>query len=115
MNLLAAFPPPKYTGPILQLEKYTAAVPDAPRKVYYEYKIPAGEWGMLGNDTVGDCEIARLLHIIMSATAHTGTMLIPTVDKAIAVYSAISGYDPNDPSTDVGCNSADVFNYWQNT
>ena len=121
MKFLQSLPQPKYTGPILQLSDYTAALDRYPAKVYWEYKVPAGEWEMLGNDAVGDCEIARLLHIIMSATAHTGTMLVPTVAEALAVYSAISGYDPSQTQpdgsnpTDVGCNSADVFNYWQNT
>jgi hypothetical protein len=121
MKLMPALPDPKYTGPILQLSKYTAALSPCPAKVYWEYKVPAGAWEMLGNDTVGDCEIARILHIIMSATAHTGTMLVPTVDEALAVYAAISGYDPSQTQpdgsnpTDVGCNSEDVFNYWQKT
>jgi hypothetical protein len=118
---MKAIPPSKYSGKVLKLSDYTSALVSPPAKVYWEYKVPDGEWQMLGNDTVGDCEIARLMHLIMCATAHTGKMIIPTVAEALAVYSAISGYDPSQTQpdgsnpTDVGCNSADVFNYWQNT
>ena len=121
MKFMQSLPKPKYKGTILQLSKYTSKLAAPPAKVYWEYKVPPGEWEMLGNDTVGDCEIARLLHIIMSASAHTGKMLVPTVAEALAVYSAITGYDPSQTQpdgsnpTDTGCNSDDVFNYWQKT
>jgi hypothetical protein len=120
-RFMRSIPRPKHGSQALALADYTYAVPQPPEKVYYEYKVPAGEWGELGNDSVGDCEIARLMHIIMSATAHTGTMLAPTVEETMAVYSAISGYDPaqrqpdGSNPTDTGCNSEDVFDYWQNT
>lgn len=113
---------PAYKGLKLFLDDYLSSdMPATPPKVYWEYKVPAGEWQELGNDTVGDCEIARLGHIIMLTSAHTGTMLVPTLAEVIAVYSAISGYDPSkvqpDGSnpTDVGCSTPDVLNYWRDT
>ena len=118
MRFLPALLEPKYKGPILQLSKYTSALIPTPSKVYWEYKVRA-PWGMLGNDTVGDCEIARIAHMLMEVTAHTGTMIVPTLAQVIAVYSTISGYDPSkvqpDGSnpTDVGCATPDVLNYWQ--
>ena len=37
-------------------------------------------------------------------------------DSAIlAAYSAVSGYVPGDPSTDVGAACLDVLNYWRST
>lgn len=121
MKFLTKLPKAKYTGTVLKLSKYTAALAPVPRKVYWEYKVPLDLWGVLGNDTVGDCEIARIMHIIMLATAHTGTMLKPTVEETLAVYSAVTGYDPKQTQpdgsnpTDNGANTPDVFNYWQNT
>lgn len=113
--------PPKLPANPLRLSKYLSAiVPPPPGKVYWEYKIPAGEWQMLGNDTVGDCEIARIAHMVMLATAHTGLMFTPTLAQVMAVYSAISGYDPTQEQpdgsnpTDTGCDTPDVLNYWQN-
>jgi hypothetical protein len=107
-------PPRKYKGPILQLKDYLAQVPNPPSKVYYEYAVKE-PWGMDANDTVGDCTIACIAHMIMLATVHTGPMVVPTAEEVLAVYSAVTGYDPNDPSTDQGANIADVLNYWKNT
>lgn len=119
MKLMQSIPAPKYIGPILQLAKYTVALDPTPSKVYWEYKVPA--WGMDANDTIGDCEIARIAHMVMNFTAHTGTMVTPTIDEVIAVYSAITGYDPSQTQpdgtnpTDTGAATPDVMNYWQNT
>ena len=35
--------------------------------------------------------------------------------NVLQVYEKISGYDPNDPNTDVGVNLRDVLSYWKNT
>ena len=115
MKLMATIPAPKYAGPVLELGDYTKTLAAPPVKAYWEYKILDGTWLMLGNDSVGDCEIARIGHLLMETSAHTGAEVVPTTDEILTVYSAISGYVPGDPSTDVGCNSQDVFNYWQNT
>jgi hypothetical protein len=119
MKFMQSLPPQKYTGPVLQLSAYTAALPPTPRKVYYEYKVPPGEWQMLGNDTVGDCEIARIGHMLMNVTAHTGKMVTPSLAEIIAAYSAITGYDPSQTQpdgsnpTDNGANTPDVMDYWE--
>ena len=107
-------PPAKYKGAILQLADYLDAVPAPPEKVYWEYKVK-GEWEEEGNDTVGDCTCACIAHMIMLATAHTGTMVVPTVAEVLSVYSAVTGYIPGDPSPDNGANIADILNYWQQT
>jgi hypothetical protein len=113
-------PARKYSGRILKLSDYLAAVPAPPEKVYYEYKIKT-PWGVDANDTVGDCTCACIAHMIMLATAHTNTLVVPTTDQVLAVYSAITGYDPSQTQpdgsnpTDNGANIADVLNYWQNT
>ena len=76
---------------------------------------------MMDNDRVGDCEIARMGHMLMNVTAHTGKMVVPSDEEVIQVYSAITGYDPSKTQpdgsnpTDNGANTEDVMNYWQNT
>ena len=74
-------------------------------------------WLMLGNDTVGDCVIARLLHQIMAlfAVANAGMSKVFTTDQAIQVYSAITGYVPGDPSTDNGTDPDAACEYWKTT
>ena len=65
--------------------------------------------------------MARIAHMIMLFTAHTGKMVIPTVTDVVAAYSAVSGYDPSQTQpdgsnpTDAGCETPDVLNYWRDT
>lgn len=64
--------------------------------------IKPGSWGMLGNDTVGDCVIAGGLHEVLLINAVAGRAVPLSTQAAIKNYSAITGYDPQDPSTDQG-------------
>jgi hypothetical protein len=74
-------------------------------------------WGMLGNDSVGDCVIARLLHQIMAwySVANAGSPKTFSTDQALQVYSAITGYVPGNESTDNGTDPDAACTYWQNT
>jgi hypothetical protein len=63
---------------------------------------------MLGNDAVGDCTCADTAHALMLRTANASTIVVPTDQDVLALYSDISGYDPADPSSDVGCNESAV-------
>lgn len=74
------------------------------------------KFGMLGNDTVGDCVIAYMLHQIKIwwSIAHAGEPLPDFTDEqAIQLYSAITGYNPADPSTDQGTDPDTALAYWQ--
>lgn len=59
-------------------------------------------WRMFKNDAVGDCVYADTAHTLMLRTANAGKIVIPTDDDVIAAYSAGTGYNPADPSTDQG-------------
>jgi hypothetical protein len=50
---------------------------------------------MLGNDTIGICGPAGLMHWGQTATAYTDTPLKPTLAQTVKVYTAVTGYDPN--------------------
>lgn len=105
---------PKYNPKTLKFTKYLSpAIPSPPEKVYREYKIADADWGMFGNDTVGDCTCAAIAHMLMLFTAHTGKIVVPTLDDVIKLYTAVSGYIPGDDSTDNGTAITDVLNYWQ--
>ena len=73
------------------------------------------DYGMLGNDSVGDCTIAGHYHLRMNwhAVANAGTPLVVTTQQALDDYSAITGYNPADPSTDQGANMPDVLAYYK--
>jgi hypothetical protein len=73
-------------------------------------------WGMMRNDSVGDCTCASAGHLIMSWSANAaGTVVIPTDDEVLAAYSAITGYDPASGMNDNGAVEVDVLNYWRRT
>ena len=72
-------------------------------------------YGMLANDTVGDCTIAGAAHMVMNwqAVANAGTLLTFTDDQVLKDYSALSAYDPTNGANDNGCVELDVLNYWR--
>jgi len=98
----------------LSLTSYAkSSAMDYPPVIAWERLIA---WLMLGNDAVGDCVIARLLHQIMAwyAVANAGQLKTFTTDQAIQIYSAITGYVPGDPSTDNGTDPDAACTYWKN-
>jgi hypothetical protein len=107
--------PPKRLLKALPLSAYMKSSEVAfPPKVAYERPLA---YGMLANDLLGDCTIAAALHLQMvwSSVANAGKIPSFTDEEAIALYSAIGGYKPGDPSTDQGCVETDVLNYWKAT
>ncbi|HUA05485.1 MAG TPA: hypothetical protein VMB27_16385 [Solirubrobacteraceae bacterium] len=71
-------------------------------------------WGMLANDRIGDCVIAMMLHSIEDFHLDSGTPVPAFTDAdAISVYSAITGYNPNDPSSDRGTDENAAMRYWE--
>lgn len=108
---------PKYNPKTLRFSAYLKApvLPAPPEKNYWEYKIPPDTIGMFLNDQIGDCTCAEVAHHLMLMTAHTGSVVVPTDAEVLAMYSAISGYDPATGANDNGCAITDVLNYWQTT
>lgn len=85
----------------------------APAQSYY-YAIPV--IGMLGNDKYGDCVFAGDGHIVEQQTAlGQGTEVKVTTAQALQGYSAVTGFDPNVPSTDQGALVSDGLNYLRKT
>ena len=80
------------------------------------YDRLAADWGMMGNDEVGDCTCAAIGHIIEQWTAYTDPApVVMTTEQVIAAYSAISGYVPGEPQTDVGATCVSALKYWMRT
>ena len=109
--------PEKAHPKTLMLSKYlkTTALPDPAEKVYREYKTPTGAMQMFGNDQYGDCTCAGIANKFISDSCHTGTVIVPTTAEVLALYTAVTGFNPNDPSTDNGAAMTDVLAYMQST
>jgi hypothetical protein len=75
---------------------------------------PGFQWGMLANDTLGDCVIAMMLHSIEDFHLDAGTPVPAfTNQDAISIYSAITGYVPGEPNTDKGTDESAAMGYWE--
>jgi hypothetical protein len=77
----------------------------APAAVDHTYG--RSEYGMLGNDTEGDCAVAGAVHVRMvDADMTHETEVWPTAEQTIAAYLAYTG------GHDVGAVLADLLTYW---
>lgn len=74
------------------------------------------DFGMLGNDTIGDCAEAMAAHEIeVEAHACDKPEAPFTTNDVTGVYSAVTGYDPAKPATDHGTVLLDLLNYERTT
>lgn len=102
---------PRRDQRLLMLTKYTVALPPSPETVDYSGKLSA--LGVMGNDRLGDCTCAAVGHVIQTWTANAGTQAIISDDEVLSLYEKACGYNPSNPSTDLGGVETDVLNYWR--
>lgn len=106
------------TKPHLVFEKYLN-----PRMKLAAPGLPAVNWTadvdrssqvssipMYLNNQLGDCTIAGIGHLFGAVSVYGGHGEVLFEDAEIqAIYSRVGGYVPGEPSTDQGCNMADVL------
>lgn len=102
------------------LRSVMATLPTAPAAMNWQAHMPDDGVPMLGNDQVGDCVLASTAHWVQIASGYTGAALpsAPSADECVAAYSAITGYDPNNPLTDQGTvvmGPGGLVEYWTRT
>jgi len=108
-------------GRALRLEEYSGPpIPTPPAIIDYTDSalVMACLRTMLGNDLVGDCTVADVLHALSLIAAAAGLPIIPFVTaQAMTIYSAATGYDPtqtdasgNNP-TDNGAELQDILEW----
>lgn len=93
----------------------TKALPKPPSAGGHMDKLKSILLGMLGNDQYGDCVWAGAAHetILWNAEAH---VFVTFDDKEVlSDYSAVTGFNPNDPNTDQGTDMQLAAKYRQNT
>lgn len=96
----------------LQLADYLVTLPTVPANRAWSQKATMA-WGMMANDQYGCCELATCGHLVQTWTANTGMEITPTDEQILAAYSAVTGFNPADPSTDNGTVVLDALNYWR--
>ncbi len=96
----------------LQLANYlTPAAPRPPVKAGYINKV--SKWPMHLNDTLGDCVIAAMAHMVEQWTAYSGNPVIITDGVVEQTYERVGGYNPGDPTTDQGCDMLTALRFWR--
>jgi hypothetical protein len=75
----------------------------------------APDWGMMQNDRIGDCTCAAAAHAIQVWSANHSTEITLVDGDVVAAYAAITGYKPDDPTTDNGAVELDVLRFWGST
>lgn len=97
----------------LKFETYadTSALPKVPKSFGHEGLI--ADWGMLGNDQVGDCVLAGGGHETMMWTKEGGVPVQFSTANTVKDYSRITGYNPADPNTDQGTDMQAAASYRQ--
>lgn len=100
--------------PRVRLARVPGATLTPPTSV--DWVSGVSSWNMALNDDIGDCTAAGAGHIVTQVEHYGRSASVTVPDSAtLAMYEAISGYNPNDPSTDVGATLQDALAYWQKT
>ena len=74
------------------------------------------QWGILGNADFGDCVWAGAAHEVMLLLADAGFSPPPFMtSNVLSDYSAVTGFDPKNPATDVGTDVQAAAAYRQKT
>jgi len=102
--------------PRFALKNYlTRSMPPPPAACDYTKGAAAALSKMYDNDTLGDCVIAGMAHVVGVLTGNAGSKpFLYSNAQIIGLYSAIGGYVPGDPATDQGCDEQTALNYWEN-
>jgi len=107
---------PDKTKPAIRFSRFVNFSETTPPPQRFTWAPPASAalGDILGNDNVGDCTCAAVGHLEDIFQANSGNPWKPfTAEETLWLYSKITGYDPNDPSTDKGADPVDVLNYWR--
>ena len=100
--------------PRVRLRRLAGATLTPPSSADWQSSVPS--WPVLANDRIGDCTAAGAGHIAQMVNWYGQGVDSPVTDQdAIAMYSAISGYDPRSGRNDIGATLQDALSYWRKT
>ena len=110
--------PARKNSVILKFADYldVSKFPKIPNHFGHEGFQDTFNWGVLGNDTVGDCVIAGAMHETMIwSRVGQGKIAQFSKESAIKTYSEITGYSPDNANSDQGTDMAVAASYRKNT
>lgn len=103
--------PARPNATVLKLANYLDAsvLPKIPAEFGHEKAIDA--YGMLGNDEVGDCVLAGAAHETMIWGKEASLSFEFDTAAVESDYTALTGYNPDDPSSDKGTDMQAAASY----
>lgn len=98
-----------------KLERYLdmSALPPIPAAFDWGSKV--ANFGVHKNDVYGDCVLAAMANQIEADSADTSTEHVVPDAAVLKAYSDVTGFSPNDPSTDNGTDPLEALKYWRTT
>jgi hypothetical protein len=104
--------PARHDPKTLVYAKYRTGLATAPPDAHWGSGIP---FTMLANDKYGDCVEAGYAHMVQIWGDRAGDPFVPDDADTLAAYTAITGFNPNDPNTDKGTDILTAVKYWRST
>lgn len=106
--------PAIYDPRTLQMANYLhLAKAPAPIPAKKDWTKKQKDWGMMMNDSIGDCTCAGAGHLIQVWSLNESKEITIPDQAVLQAYEAVGGYKPKDPSTDRGCTELAVLKYWR--
>ena len=108
----------RHDARVRRLSVHKSSLAPPPPSANWYADVPS--WGMLGNNKVGNCVQAGVLHLILQHMCYVQAPIAPsppTDEEAIAFYSGSTGFVPGNPLTDNGSyvlGPSGVMEYWLN-
>lgn len=97
----------------IRLAPYLATAAPAQNPPRIDWMSRVREWPMYANDRIGDCVWAAIGHQVQAFTTYgRGSTITIYEGDIVKAYSAVTGYDPRDPSSDQGTVVQEALNYW---
>lgn len=111
--------PVRHTGrmrrSMLVMTQHLSSLGPAPSETNNYMGAVTVPWGMMLNDTLGDCVCADSGHTLMLRSANSGKIIIPTDADIEHLYEEVGGYIAGDSKTDNGCDETSMEQYLTST
>jgi hypothetical protein len=86
-----------------------------PPQIFGHEDLVGSNWQMLGNDNYGDCVWAGAAHETMLWNKEVGSSAAFSNTSVLSDYSAVTGFNPNDPNSDKGTDMQVAASYRRKT